>query len=520
MPKIKRALLSVYDKTGIVEFAKGLLEYEVEIISTGGTAKKLNENGIKSRAISDVTGFPEILKGRLKTLHPNILGGMLAQREDSAQMEETGLFGIDLIDLVIVNLYPFERTIAKKDVTLLEALENIDIGGHTMIRAAAKNFLSVAVVTSPSQYDEILDEIKNNQGEVSIDLRKELAAEAFSRTYKYDVAINHYLTNNLNQESTFPERVILNFEKVQDLRYGENPHQHAALYREVGHDVGGLSKAKQIHGKELSYNNIIDLEAALGVVREFEEPCAVVIKHTNPCGVAIAKTLSEAYLNARSTDPQSAFGGIVGLNRIVDSETAQAVVELFAEAIISPGFEPEALKILQLKKNLRLIESEVMDITNTPDWDFKRVQGGVLLQDPDFFKINEIKFRVVTNRSPSEDEWAALKFGWKIAKWVKSNAIVYSTRDRTIGIGAGQMSRVDSSMLAVEKAKRMGHSLQGTAVASDAFFPFRDGVDAAAEAGATAIIQPGGSIRDEEVIQSADEHKMTMVFTNVRHFRH
>jgi phosphoribosylaminoimidazolecarboxamide formyltransferase/IMP cyclohydrolase len=520
MPKIKRALVSVYDKTGIVEFARGLSGFGVEIVSTGGTAKILNEHGIKTRSVSDLTGFPEILQGRVKTLHPKILGGLLALREDSAQMEEARRHGIELIDMVVVNLYPFEETIAKKEVTLLEALENIDIGGPTMIRAAAKNFLNVAVVTSPTQYDEVLNAVKNSHGEVPFELRKKLAAEAFALTYRYDLAINHYLAGKLDQGSIFPDRVILDLQKVQDLRYGENPHQRAAFYKKCGHENFGLTRVNQIHGKELSFNNFIDLDAALGVIREFEEPGAVIIKHSNPCGVAIAKSLCEAYLNARATDPQSAFGGIVGLNRSVDSETAQAITELFTEAVIAPAYAPEALKVLRSKKNLRLIENEVMNVPGPTDWDFKRVQGGVLLQEPDSLNTDTINLKVVTKRSPTEDEWAAMKFGWKIAKWVKSNAVVYTTKDRTIGIGAGQMSRVDASMLAVDKAKRMGLSLQGTAVASDAFFPFRDGVDAAAEAGATAIIQPGGSIRDEEVIQAADDHNMTMVFTQVRHFRH
>ncbi|MFQ5822452.1 MAG: bifunctional phosphoribosylaminoimidazolecarboxamide formyltransferase/IMP cyclohydrolase [bacterium] len=520
MPKIKRALLSVYNKSGIVEFATILQEYGVQIISTGGTAKHLNENGIKTRSISELTEFPEILQGRVKTLHPKILGGLLALRKDSAQMEETRQLRIDLIDLVVVNLYPFEETIAKKNISLLEALENIDIGGPTMIRAAAKNYLDVTVVTAPSQYEKVLTEFKNNQGEISLDLRQQLAAEAFARTCRYDAVINSYLSKIATSESVFPNHVYFNFEKVQDLRYGENPHQRAALYREISKDFAGITNARQLHGKELSFNNIIDLGAALGIVREFEEPCAVIIKHTNPCGVAIGENLCEAYLNAKATDPLSAFGGIVGLNRTVDFETAQAISELFTEAIIAPGFEPEALTILQSKKNLRLLEGTDHAFINSHDFDIKRVQGGLLLQDQDLLKINDINFKVVTKRQPSEDEWAAMKFGWRVAKWVKSNAVVYTTTDRTKGIGAGQMSRVDASLLAVEKAKRMGLALKGTAVASDAFFPFRDGVDAAAEAGATAVIQPGGSIRDEEVIQGADEHNLTMVFTHIRHFRH
>jgi phosphoribosylaminoimidazolecarboxamide formyltransferase/IMP cyclohydrolase len=520
MPKIQRALLSVYDKTGIVEFATGLQQNRVEIISTGGTAKHLNANGIRTRPISEITEFPEILQGRVKTLHPKIFGGLLALRKDSAQMDETRQHGIDLIDMVVVNLYPFEQTISKNDVSVSEALENIDIGGPTMIRAAAKNYLDVTVVTAPSQYEKVLSEIRENQGEISSELRQQLAAEAFALTCGYDAAIHNYLSKLSASATAFPKRIHFTFEKVQDLRYGENPHQRAALYREIGKDFAGLVNAKQLHGKELSFNNIIDLGAAIGVVAEFEEPCAVIIKHTNPCGVAIDKNLREAYLNAKATDPLSAFGGIVGLNRKVDPETARSISEVFTEAIIAPGFEPDALAILKSKKNLRLLDCAEVKSGRSNGIDFKWVDGSLLVQDKDLLNINDIKFEVVTARQPTEDEWAAMKFGWRVAKWVKSNAVVYSKQDRTVGIGAGQMSRVDSSLLAAEKANRMGLSLVGTAVASDAFFPFRDGVDAAAEAGATAIIQPGGSIRDQEVIRAADEHNLTMVFTHVRHFRH
>ncbi|MFQ6113766.1 MAG: bifunctional phosphoribosylaminoimidazolecarboxamide formyltransferase/IMP cyclohydrolase [bacterium] len=520
MPKIKRALLSVYDKTGIVEFTKVLDQFGVEMISTGGTARHLNKNGIKTRSISGITEFPEILQGRVKTLHPKILGGLLALREDSAQMGETRQHGIDLIDLVVVNLYPFEETISKKDVSLSDALENIDIGGPTMIRAAAKNYLDVTVVTEPNQYDKVLTELKNNQGEVTLELRQQLAVEAFALTCRYDAVIHDYLSKLLIPDRDFPHRIYFTFDKVQDLRYGENPHQRAALYHETGKNLAGLTNAKQLHGKELSFNNIMDLGAAIGIVAEFEEPCAVIIKHTNPCGAAIGQNLCEAYLNAKATDPVSAFGGIVGLNRTVDQETAQAVSEIFTEAIVAPGFEAEALATLKSKKNLRVLDCSNVTMRKSSGIDIKWVDGGLLVQDQDLLNMNDINLRVVTKRQPSEEEWAAMKFAWRVAKWVKSNAVVYTKKDRTIGIGAGQMSRVDSSLFAAEKARRMGLSLAGTAVASDAFFPFRDGVDAAAEAGATAIIQPGGSIRDEEVIRAADEHNLTMVFTHVRHFRH
>lgn len=520
MPKIRRALISVFDKTGIVELAKVLKENSVEIISTGGTAKHLNENGIETRPIADITGFPEILGGRVKTLHPKIFGGLLSLRGNTSQMEEVNQHGIDLIDLVAVNLYPFEQTISKENVSIIEALENIDIGGPTLIRAAAKNYLDVTVVTSPDQYEAVANEIKQNQGETSVELRKTLAAAGFALTFQYDSCINNYLAFETNSESGFSEQIEFQLEKVQSLRYGENPHQRAAFYRRNGEARVGLVNAKQLHGKELSFNNLIDLDAAFGIMQEFSEPCVVVIKHTNPCGVASAESLLKSYLNAKATDPVSSFGGVVGLNRPVDNETAQAILEVFTEAIIAPGYEPNALETLSTKKNLRLLEAK--DILNpvSKEYDIKQVQGGLLLQDQDFFNINDINFKVVTKRQPTEDEWTALKFGWRVCKWVKSNAIVYGTKDRTIGIGAGQMSRIDSSKIAVEKAKRMGLSVAGTSMASDAFFPFRDGIDEAAKAGARSVIQPGGSIRDEEVIQAADEHDMAMVFTGVRHFRH
>jgi len=520
MPKIRRALISVFDKTGIVELAKVLKENGIEIISTGGTARHLNENGIETRPIDEITGFPEILGGRVKTLHPKIFGALLSLRGNTSQMDEITQHGIDLIDLVVVNLYPFEQTISKENVSTIEALENIDIGGPTMIRSAAKNYLDVTAVTSPGQYETVANEIKQNQGETSIELRKTLAAAAFALTSRYDSCINSYFDSETNSEPGFSERIEFQLEKVQSLRYGENPHQRAAFYKRNGEARAGLVNAKQLHGKELSFNNLIDLDAALGIVQEFSEPCVVVIKHTNPCGVATAESLLESYLNAKATDWVSSFGGIVGLNRVVDSETARAISEIFTEAIIAPGYEADALKTLSVKKNLRLLEAKEILDPLLKEYDIKQVQGGLLLQDQDFFNINDINFKVVTKRQPTENEWTALKFGWRVCKWVKSNAIVYSIKDRTIGIGAGQMSRVDSSKIAVEKAKRMGLSVEGTSMASDAFFPFRDGIDEAAKAGARSVIQPGGSIRDEEVIQAADEHNMAMVFTGVRHFRH
>lgn len=520
MPKIKRALISVFDKTGIVDFAHVLEGYGVEIISTGGTAKQLQENGIRIRMISEITGFPEILDGRVKTLHPKIYGGLLALRDRPAHIKEIETHGIELLDLVVVNLYPFQETIAKKDVSISEALENIDIGGPGMIRAAAKNYLHVAVVTSPDQYAEVMAEIQQNNGHVTSEKSKKLAAEAFRRTAAYDSAIHTFLARDESPESVFPDNLTMQYEKVQDLRYGENPHQRAAFYRERAQIEHGLLKIEQLHGKELSFNNMLDLDAALGLVQEFEEPCTVIVKHTNPCGIAIGANGLTAYLNAKATDPVSAFGGIVGSNRVIDVAAAKAIHEVFTEAVIAPGFEPEALQLLKSKKNVRLLKCAECTRKQEAGWDFKRVQGGLLLQDQDLFNLRDIKLEVVSKRVPTDDEWTAMKFGWRVAKWVKSNAIVFTAKDHTLGIGAGQMSRVDSSKFAIAKAHFHGLSLAGSALASDAFFPFRDAVDVAAEAGATAIIQPGGSIRDQEVIAAADEQNMAMVFTGVRHFRH
>lgn len=519
MPRMQRALISVFDKTGIVDFAKVLKTFNIEILSTGGTAKHLHENGIATTAISEVTTFPEILGGRVKTLHPNIFGGILARRDDDSQMAQLQQHGIAAIDLVVVNLYPFEQTIAGENVTLDAALENIDIGGPALIRAAAKNFISVAVVTSPSQYEQIISELLSRSGEISLATRRRLAVEAFAHTSRYDQIIQSYLAKS-EDDAPFPAQWHILMEKVQDLRYGENPHQRAALYRESSAPVFGLVNARQLHGKELSFNNFLDLDAALGLAQAFSEPCAVIVKHTNPCGVAVAQTLCEAYAAAKATDPVSAFGGIVALNREVDEATASAVAELFTEAVIAPGFSSPALEILKAKKNLRLLECGDIQHPRVKDTDVKKVQGGYLLQDQDFYDLSDIQTEVVTTRQPTAEEWSAMKFAWRVAKWVKSNAIVLSDSQRALGIGAGQMSRVDSCHLAIEKAKRFGHHLRGSAAASDAFFPFRDGVDVLAAAGATAVIQPGGSLRDNEVIQAANEHNLAMVFTGVRHFRH
>ncbi|NIR51174.1 bifunctional phosphoribosylaminoimidazolecarboxamide formyltransferase/IMP cyclohydrolase [candidate division KSB1 bacterium] len=520
MPKITRALISVFDKSGIVDLAKALKKFNVEIVSTGGTASHLKEHGIRTHSISDVTEFPEIMQGRVKTLHPKLFGGLLALRENASHIEEIEKHGIDLIELVVVNLYPFEEAITKKNATYLDALENIDIGGPALIRASAKNHPDVAVVTSPKQYATIISELNARLGELSGETSKKLAAEAFQLTARYDTLIAGYLSSDLDRGAVFPDRLNFQIQKVQDLRYGENPHQKAALYRNLNKQTSGLLQAKQLHGKELSFNNMLDLNAALGILQEFRDPCAVLIKHTNPCGAAVHTSLRDAYLNARATDPVSAFGSIVGLNKNVDSETASAISETFVEAVLAPGFEPESLQILQSKKNLRLIETGEVSKKNSVEFDIKQLQGALILQEFDDLGLNEIELKVVTRRQPSKDEWHAMKFAWRVVKSVKSNAIVFTTKDRTIGIGAGQMSRVDSVKFAISKARQSGRKLAGTAVASDAFFPFRDGVDAAAAAGATAVIQPGGSIRDDKVIEAANEHNLTMVFTGARHFRH
>lgn len=519
MPRIQRALISVYDKEGIVDLARLLQEMDVEILSTGGTARHLEEHGLRTRAISDITEFPEILGGRVKTLHPRIFGGILALRQDAGQAEESRQHDLPLIDLVVVNLYPFEQTVAREGVTLEEALENIDIGGPSLIRAAAKNHASVAVVTAPQQYPEVMTELQANGGVLSPELRRRLALEAFTRTAHYDLRISQYLSGLDSQPEPFPDRLVLALQKVQDLRYGENPHQRGAFYRERG-ERSGLAAARQLHGKQMSFNNILDAEAALAIVQAFSEPCAVVVKHTNPCGVGVGGDLLQAYQRAKSTDPVSAFGGIVGVNRPLDADTARAISELFTEVVLAPEFTEAALRILKEKKNLRLVVCADIDNSQPRGLDLKRVRGGLLVQDRDGHRVEDLDLKVVTKRQPTEAEWAALRFAWRVVKWVKSNAVIFTAGDRTLGIGAGQMSRVDASEVAIAKARRMRHNLKGSVAASDAFYPFRDGVDVAAEAGATAVIQPGGSIRDEEVIGAADEHDMAMVFTGVRHFRH
>lgn len=515
-----RALISVYDKTGLIELAKICQKFRIEIISTGGTAKILREHGIKVSEISHITGFPEILGGRVKTLQPQIHGGILARRHLESDLDDLSANSIQLIDMVVVNLYPFAQTIAKPGVDLAEVLENIDIGGPCMLRAAAKNFPDVIVISHPDQYQAIAEEMEAQSGGVSFATRAKLAQAVFNATQRYDAMIFDYFQRTLAADLVMPAVKSLSLVKVQDLRYGENPHQQAALYAPNSLPVGELPFGRQLHGKELSFNNLLDINAVIGLGAEFAETACVIVKHNNPCGVAIADSPAEAFEKARLTDPVSAFGGIVGFNRTVDQETASALVQNFFEVIVAPAFSPESLEILGQKKNLRLIQSLTRPGTEA-SLDVKAIVGGFLIQTQDAGeKIAPEFYRVVSKRQPTASEWQSMLFGWRIIKWVKSNAVIYVAGDRTLGIGAGQMSRVDSSRLAVMKASQSGLDLKGSAVASDAFFPFRDGIDAAAEAGASAVIQPGGSIRDEEVIAAADEHHLTMVFTGYRHFRH
>ncbi|WP_122626809.1 bifunctional phosphoribosylaminoimidazolecarboxamide formyltransferase/IMP cyclohydrolase [Lucifera butyrica] len=512
--KMKRALISVSDKTGIVEFAKKLHALGIGIVSTGGTMKVLREAGIPVTYVSDVTGFPEIMDGRVKTLNPYIHGGILAIRDNEQHKAQMRQHGIQGIDMVVVNLYPFRQTIAKPDVTLHDAVENIDIGGPAMVRAAAKNFRYVAVVVNPGRYEQILQEL-GGQGEVSPRTRMLLAREAFQHTAEYDAAISGYLSGQLG-EGIFPATLHKIWEKVQDLRYGENPHQQAAFYRDKYAPAHGIAYAKQLHGKELSFNNIVDVEAAYAIAAEFEQPAAAIIKHTNPCGTGTGASLDEAYAKAYEADSVSAYGGIVGLNRPVDLAVAEKIGEIFLEAVIAPGYEPEAMQVLTRKKNIRLLEAPLLTGSSRM-MDIKRVSGGILLQETDRYDAVQNEMKVVTKRCPTPDEWEQLLFAWKVVKHVKSNAIVIAGNNQTFGVGAGQMNRVGAAAIALEQA---GEKARGAVLASDAFFPFQDTVNAAAKAGVTAIIQPGGSVRDEESIQAADEQGIAMVFTGVRHFKH
>jgi phosphoribosylaminoimidazolecarboxamide formyltransferase / IMP cyclohydrolase len=521
MVKIKRALISISDKRDIVEFAKGLKKFGIEIISTGGTAKLLRSRGIKIRAVSDMTGFPEILSGRVKTLHPKIHGGILAKRAVSEHMLQVRKHKIDLIDLVVVNLYPFEDTILDPKVKLEDAVEMIDIGGPAMIRSAAKNFWDVAVVSNPDRYPQVLSELESNKGVLSDRTLAALSAEAFGHTARYDAKIYEFLRSRLSTRDNFPEVLHLVFEKAQGLRYGENPHQEASFYADSVRPRHGFAAMKQLHGKELSFNNLLDLNAALQIIKDFDSPCACVVKHNSPCGVALSDKLRAAYRDAFRCDSLSAFGGIVGLNRRVDVKTAVEIsASGFLECIAAPGYDAGALKILKNRKNLRLIEFK--DISKkTKDGiysrDIKKIEGGMLMQEQDRLDITSDDLRVVTKKKPPASRIKSLLFAWKAAKHVKSNAIVIARGERTIGIGGGQPSRVDSVKIAINKA---GKSARGACLASDGFFPQPDSVLHAARSGIAAIIQPGGSVKDKEVIKAADRSGLAMVFTEVRHFKH
>ncbi len=519
MSSITRALISVSDKTGIVEFARALSERKVEILSTGGTARLLTENNVPVIEVSEHTGFPEMMDGRVKTLHPKIHGGILGRRGiDDTVMKENE---IDPIDIIVVNLYPFEQTVANPDCDLPTAIENIDIGGPTMLRAAAKNHKDVTVIVDAADYPRVLEEMDANNGTVTAATRFDLAVKTFEHTSNYDGAIANYLGTRLGDETAeFPRTINLQYRQVQTMRYGENPHQKAAFFVERDQPEACISTARQLQGKELSYNNIGDTDAALECVKQFDEgPACVIVKHANPCGVAIGANLLEAYDRAFQTDPESAFGGIIAFNQELDAKTAEAIVERqFVEVIIAPKISAEAIEAVSTKKNVRLLECGEWAAEALHRLDFKRVNGGLLVQDADLQLSNELK--VVTKRAPTEQEMKDLLFSWRVAKFVKSNAIIYGKDNMTIGVGAGQMSRVNSARIAAFKAEHAGLEVQGSVMASDAFFPFRDGLDNAASVGIRAVIQPGGSMRDEEVIAAADEHDIAMVFTGMRHFRH
>jgi len=521
---VERALISVFDKTGIVDFAKRLAALQIEILSTGGTSKLLREAGVAVRDVSDFTGWPEMLGGRVKTLHPKVHGGLLYRRKHAEDQKQAAEHGIAPIDLVVVNLYPFEATAAKSGLTAEELIENIDIGGPTMLRSAAKNFESVTVITDPADYARVATELEAAR-ETSLATRVDLARKVFAATSTYDGMITTELERlsaatghvTLSDRELLPERVHISLRKQQALRYGENPHQAAALYVPAGREVAGLAAAKQLQGKELSYNNFVDLEAARSIAAEFKRPAAVIIKHNNPCGTAEQETLRDAYLKAYAGDPVSAFGGVLAFNKTVDPATAEEVAKLFVECIVAPGFDDAARSIFAAKKNLRLLELPVGGLEPEKDLQLKRILGGMLVQQPDLGQLKDPELRAVTKRVPTAEEMATMRFAWKVSKHVKSNAIVFARDSATLGVGAGQMSRVDSVKIAVMKAQS---PLTGSVVASDAFFPFPDGVEEAAKAGATAVIQPGGSMRDNDVIAAADRLDLAMVFTCMRHFLH
>jgi phosphoribosylaminoimidazolecarboxamide formyltransferase / IMP cyclohydrolase len=541
LKKISRALISVSDKRGLVEFAKKLAGHGVEIVSTGGTAKLLRENGIDARDVSDLTGFPEMLDGRVKTLHPKVHGGILGVRSNQGHRAKMREHGIEPIDLVVVNLYPFGQTIQKPEVTMEEVIENIDIGGPAMIRSAAKNHDDVAVVVDPDDYPMVAEELDQLDGRLTLDLRYRLAVTAFKHTADYDREIARFLASKESTQTDIlglPDAIDINLRKVRGLRYGENPHQRAALYKIAGSRERGVATAEQLQGKELSYNNLIDSDAAWELIAELHrmhlldarakgavEPrdlphaCAI-IKHTNPCGVGVASDPAEAFARAKATDPVSAFGGIIAFSGAVDEAAAKEIAEMFAEVIIAPDFTDDAKQVLSAKKNLRVLKmgAPIADReSRAPDFEIRRVSGGALVQDRNAELLDEEKFEIVSDRKPTQSELRALRFAWAVCKHVKSNAIVYAAENQLIGVGAGQMSRVDSVRIGAMKAQL---PLSGAVLASDAFFPFRDGVDEAAKHGITAVIQPGGSLRDKEVIEAANEHKLAMVFTAMRHFKH
>jgi len=521
MASIKRALISVSDKTGVLDLARELNSLGVELLSTGGTAKMIRDAGIPAMDVSDYTGFPEMMDGRVKTLHPKVHGALLGLRDNPEHVAAMASHDIEPIDMVVVNLYPFEATVAREGCCLEDAIENIDIGGPTMLRSAAKNNRYVTVLVDPGDYQTVLTEMRQSGGEVSEQTNFKLAVKVYQHTAAYDGAISNWLGRKTGEDQAdFPPALTLQYHKAQGMRYGENPHQKAAFYVEKNIAEASISTARQLQGKELSYNNIADTDAALECIKQFGEgPACVIVKHANPCGVALGGNLLEAYQRAFSTDPESAFGGIIAVNRELDVETARAIVEKqFVEVIIAPKVSAAASEVIAAKKNVRLLECGEWPAENAPRYDFKRVNGGLLVQDADLLLSNELQ--VVTQRVPTAKEREDLEFAWRVAKFVKSNAIVYGKDGMTIGVGAGQMSRVNSARIAAIKAEHAGLEVKGAAMASDAFFPFRDGIDNAAAAGITAVIQPGGSIRDEEVIAAADEHNIAMIFTGMRHFRH
>jgi phosphoribosylaminoimidazolecarboxamide formyltransferase/IMP cyclohydrolase len=527
MPTIERALISVSDKTGVVEFAKALAKMGVEIISTGGTAKALSEAGVEVIGISDITGFPEMMEGRVKTLHPAVHGALLADRSKADHMRQIEDMGIKPIDLVAVNLYPFARTIAKPNVSLKDAIENIDIGGPSMVRSASKNFASVTIVIDPTDYPTIIDEMLKTGGETTYETRSRLAAKAFTHTAAYDAMISGYMQSKFMPQEQFPAIVDMTFEKAQDLRYGENPHQKAAFYRTPGYSGPGIASAKQLAGKELSFNNIWDTNAALELVKEFDEPACVIVKHSNPCGAAVAADSSQAYLRALEGDPVSAFGGIIAFNKPVTADVAETIMggKAFYEVIIAPSVDSDALPILTERKkwgaNLRVLEVGSLNRSETTTGivtkDMKKVTGGLLVQDQDTAEQDRSDLRTVTEKTPTDAQIDDLLFAWKVVKHVKSNAIVIAKDRQLLGVGAGQMNRVNSVRLAIAQA---GEKAKDAVLASDAFFPFPDGPQEAGEAGVTAIIQPGGSVKDQEVIDTANKYAVSMVFTGTRHFRH